>query len=302
MPARTCNTGVEPRLPINEPDTCTPTHRRPMRAAAFLLPFSLSLAPSAALQSVAHAQRTPGPRTTAPYRDTLTSLSAGGSITCVTTTAGNAFCWGALGRRDGTPVQILSADGRPARLRSMATSDFTRCGLTIDGDVWCDRALTAPFADSAGKADSMPEACEYYRCLMPLPDSLQKGLRDVAAGSFHACALAPNGTLHCWGANRMGQLGNGTLAPDSTGSLGPITHAPTPVIGGLRFSQVSAGEDLTCALSTPEQAVYCWGYGQNGETGDSSIMTGCDGLKPYYTKPCSTPTPARVLPDSTPRV
>src|SRR5215510_11242326 len=115
-------------------EVCTPPHCRPMRAAAFLLPFSLSLAPG----TVAHAQRTPtGPRTSASaqYRDTLTSLSAGGSTTCLTTTAGSAFCWGALGARDGTPVQILSADGRPARLRSMATSDFTRCGLTPDGEV-----------------------------------------------------------------------------------------------------------------------------------------------------------------------
>ena len=276
-----------------------------MRAAAFVLPFSLALAVSGAGRSVAHAQRTPARvRTspTAPHTDTLASLSAGGSTTCLTTTAGDAFCWGALGARDGTPERILGADGRPARLRTMATSDFTRCGLTTDGEVWCDRAVTGGFIDAAGKPDSVPKACEYYRCLMPLPtrDSLPKGVRDIAAGMFHACALAPNGTVHCWGVNHMGELGNGTLAPDSTGSVGPVTRSPTPVIGGMRFSQVSAGEELTCALSTPEQAVYCWGYGQNGETGDSSIMTGCDGPKPYYTKTCSTPTPTRVLPEAIP--
>src|SRR5262245_41607610 len=100
-----------------------------MRAAAFILPFSLGLAIGGAFQSVAHAQRADS-----PYADTLTSLSAGGGTTCLTTAAGNAFCWGALGARDGTPVQILSADGHPARLRTIATSDFTRCGLTTDGE------------------------------------------------------------------------------------------------------------------------------------------------------------------------
>jgi len=263
----------------------------------FLLRFFLALAIGGAFQSVAHAQRA-----AAPYRDTLASLSAGGRTTCLTTTAGDAFCWGALGRRDGTPEQILGADGRPARLRTMATSDYTRCGLTTDGEVWCDRGVTGGFVDANGRPEAVPTACEYYRCLMPLPTpgSLSKGVRDIATGMFHACALAPNGTLHCWGVNHMGELGNGTLAPDSTGSVGAVTRTPTPVIGGMRFSQVSAGEELTCGLSTPEQAIYCWGYGQNGETGDSSIMTGCDGPKPYYTKPCSTPTPARVLPEVIP--
>jgi len=271
-----------------------------------MLPLSLALAVSGDVRSLARAQRTPaGLRTTpsARYTDTLTSLSAGGGTTCLTASSGNAFCWGALGQRDGTPEQILGADGRPARLRAIATSDFSRCGLTTDGEIWCDRALTRGFPHAAGEPDSMPQACEYYRCVIPLPTpgSLPKGARDIAAGMFHACALAPNGTAHCWGVNHMGELGNGTVAADSTGSVGPITPAPTPVIGGIRFSQVSAGEELTCALSiAPEQAVYCWGYGQSGETGDSSVMTTCDGAKPYYTKPCSTPVPARVLPESIP--
>src|SRR5689334_23514635 len=201
-----------------------------MRTAAFILSVSLTLTIGATARSVAHAQPARASARAArpsPYTDTLASLSAGGSTTCLTATSGNAFCWGALGRRDGTPERILDASGRPARLRAIATSDFTRCGLTTTGDVVCDPALNGGFVDSAGTPATVPRACEYYRCLMPLPlrGSLplpvSAGLRDVAAGMFHACALAPNGTLHCWGVNRMGELGNGTLAADSTGSLGP---------------------------------------------------------------------------------
>ena len=33
----------------------------------------------------------------------------------------------------------------------------------------------------------------------------------VAAGDQHACALDPDGAAWCWGYNRMGQLGDGTL-------------------------------------------------------------------------------------------
>jgi hypothetical protein len=199
--------------------------------------------------------------------------------------------------------RIVGADGRPSRLRALATSDFSRCGLTMDGDVLCDRGVTGGFVDSAGKPEAVPRACENDVCVLPLPirGSLPRAhLRDIAAGMFHACALAPNGTAHCWGRNRMGDLGNGMWAADSTGSTGEVSRAPTAVVGGKRFSQISAAEELTCGVTVPERDVYCWGYGQNGETGDSTIMTGCDGPKPYYTKPCSTPVPARVLPESLP--
>jgi hypothetical protein len=68
----------------------------------------------------------------------------------------------------------------------------------------------------------------------------------------------------------------------------------------LRFSQISAGEMLTCGVTVRDGEVYCWGYGQSGTTGDSSVATYCLGQVPYQNKPCSSATPHRVLLESLP--
>jgi alpha-tubulin suppressor-like RCC1 family protein len=41
---------------------------------------------------------------------------------------------------------------------------------------------------------------------------------------------------------------------------------PVPVVGGLLFSQVSAGRNHTCAR-TPDAIAYCWGDPTNGQLG-----------------------------------
>jgi alpha-tubulin suppressor-like RCC1 family protein len=41
------------------------------------------------------------------------------------------------------------------------------------------------------------------------------------------------------------------------------------VIGGLFFSQVSAGGGHTCGR-TPGGVAYCWGYGGNGALGSGT--------------------------------
>ncbi|NUP06570.1 MAG: hypothetical protein HOW73_10980 [Polyangiaceae bacterium] len=85
---------------------------------------------------------------------------------------------------------------------------------------------------------------------------------SVTAGLYHTCALTTAGAAYCWGSGSSGEVGTG----DPT-----ILGSPTPfqVVGGLTFSQISAGGSHTCGI-TPTGALYCWGGNFNGAVGDGT--------------------------------
>lgn len=94
---------------------------------------------------------------------------------------------------------------------------------------------------------------------------LASGVRQVALGAEHTCALMTNGSVKCWGGNTFGQVGTGAASSNVT--------APTDVAtlsSGVIY--LSAGAWHTCAL-TDTNAVKCWGRNQDGQTGTNSIST-----------------------------
>ena len=84
----------------------------------------------------------------------------------------------------------------------------------------------------------------------------------VAAGGRHSCALDDAGRATCWGANDLGQLGDGSHE-DHTGAV--------VVAGDLTFSQISAGSSHTCGV-TKDGDAYCWGSNDRGQLGDATNL------------------------------
>lgn len=99
----------------------------------------------------------------------------------------------------------------------------------------------------------------------------------VAMGGGHTCAITGTGGVQCWGANRYGELGDGTQTDRSK---------PVNVLGlttGVRA--IAAGGGHTCAL-LDTGGVKCWGDDGDGQLGnggdfsemDSPIPVGVSGL------------------------
>jgi alpha-tubulin suppressor-like RCC1 family protein len=87
--------------------------------------------------------------------------------------------------------------------------------------------------------------------------------RQVSAGSSHTCGVTSSNLAYCWGANGVGQLGDGT----HTRRLRPVA-----VAGGHHFVQISAGTAYTCAV-TDENRAYCWGANDDGELGNGTTTS-----------------------------
>ena len=87
---------------------------------------------------------------------------------------------------------------------------------------------------------------------------------DLALGYKHACGVAVNGSVYCWGYNNDGQLGD-----NSTTSSNVPVHVDVP--SSAPVVAIDAGYRHTCALTGMNQ-VYCWGYNSQGSLGDGTTL------------------------------
>lgn len=82
-------------------------------------------------------------------------------------------------------------------------------------------------------------------------------IEAMAAGASQTCLLLKDGTIHCWGSNSMGSLGNGTTKSTTT---------TVKVSGITTATKVVASGNRTCALLA-DGTVWCWGWNLKGLLG-----------------------------------
>jgi alpha-tubulin suppressor-like RCC1 family protein len=88
---------------------------------------------------------------------------------------------------------------------------------------------------------------------------------EVATGFYHTCAHRGDGILWCWGYNRDGELGDGTID----------TPKPNPVQVtqfGRGVVEVSTGSYHTCARKG-DGTLWCWGKNDAGQLGDGTTVS-----------------------------
>lgn len=141
--------------------------------------------------------------------------------------------------------------------RQVTVGEEHTCGLTTDGRIFCwGRGINGQL----GVGD-------FEDRLGPSRVVSSRRFLEIDAGAEHTCALqidielpsanAPGWPAFCWGQNIWGQLGVGfsTL----TGNFG--LSAPVQVLGGDRFTSISAGGVSTCGVNAVGDFTRCWGSG-----------------------------------------
>ena len=212
---------------------------------------------------------------------TATAISAGKDFGLARTAKGHALAWGenSLGELGNgttvsseTPVRVKLPKGSKVRILS-AGFNFAFAS-TSGGGVY------AWGADNLGQLgdNTITTDSDTPVSIGPQQDGPRQGgpnghLVSLVAGCGHALALVSNGELLAWGANDMGQLGNGTT-----------TSSDRPVFVMLPAGTTVTAISATCTDSyalTAKGHVLAWGSNFEGELGD-------DG------GPASEDTPVRV--------
>jgi alpha-tubulin suppressor-like RCC1 family protein len=192
----------------------------------------------------------------------IVGISVGWYHACAVGGNNGAWCWGqdnsgdlGYGNRNLTPfvpVAVVGPSGTSplSGVAAVAAGEAFSCARMQGGSVMCWGT------NAQGQlGDNIKESA----ATAPVPVSNLSGVKAIAAGATHACALTTAGAVLCWGDDTFGEIGDGnynTISPlPST-----VPGLPTDIVG------ITAGYHSTCAIEG-SGAIWCWGYDLYGELG-----------------------------------
>ena len=179
---------------------------------------------------------------------------------------GQAWSWGsgvngqlgnnANGISVSSPVQVVG--GHSFIQVSMGATHGT--ALKEDGSVWCWGSNSV---GQLGNNQSDPGGL--FNRSSPVQVVGGHSFIKIDAASAFTMGLKVDGTAWGWGANVIGQLGQGNTTPQSTSS-------PVPVAGGHSFIDIGAGHDWCIAVKA-DGTIWSWGQNANLQLADNTISS-----------------------------
>lgn len=138
-------------------------------------------------------------------------------------------------------------------IKAMAPLGLTNCALTTSSEVQCWGSNSYGLL-GAGTGTSG------FRVQPQTVLGLIGGVKQLASGGNHACAITGNDELHCWGLDNWGQLGRGSSSAE--GHPAPAAAIQFP----QKIKDVALADASTCALPVTG-GVTCVGYQSGGMLG-----------------------------------
>ncbi|MFN2432478.1 MAG: IPT/TIG domain-containing protein [Gemmatimonadota bacterium] len=148
-------------------------------------------------------------------------LESVGEHSCGVARDGRAYCWGYNGKGQLGNGSLSSSElpvpvSSEIPFREISAGAFYTCAITSasEGRCW-------------GQNDSIQLGSGATNAILPFPVLVLGALRltSVSAGEAskavlegartHTCGMDQSGTIYCWGSNREGQLGSGSLGVSS---------------------------------------------------------------------------------------
>jgi hypothetical protein len=195
------------------------------------------------------------------------AVSAGGRHTCAIDLEQNLWCWGAnhsgqLG--DGTsddrgePVKVIVR----GPFSQVSAGEEHTCTVRITGEGFCWGANQAGQLGNSNFSDG---------AFLPSPVFGGLSFDAISSGHTHSCGLTNAGIAYCWGGNKTGKLGTGTLISSASPVIVSSWWHP--------FQGLQAGDTHSCGLDVQGRG-WCWGGNNFGEVeNNSSVIRGSPVLR-----------------------
>ena len=168
---------------------------------------------------------------------------------------GLVYCWGS-----NAQGQLGTGNTTNVLIPFQPIAGLTATGISVGDAYSCAVVAGSVSCWGANASGQLGDTTTTTR-LVPTPVSpALVGVTQVDAGDATTCARLNTNTVRCWGANSVGQIGDGTVVSKST---------PTAVSLISTATSVSVGAGFACARLSTNQ-VRCWGYNVGGQLGDGS--------------------------------
>jgi len=225
----------------------------------------------------------------------VASLANLGSSMCALLTTSQVDCWGGnwygvLGNGTTTdsytPTQVVGVGGTGtlAGVTSLTSGLYGFCALLSTSQVDCwgynpegelGNGTTSTTGCDCSDTPTQVVGVGGVGTLSGVSSLSSVGSGQASEDAYGYCALLTNRQVDCWGHNREGELGNGTIAASDTptqvvgfGGTGTLSGviSLTSVGGGVMSDDANG----YCALLTTSQ-VDCWGDNSYGQLGNGTV-------------------------------